>query len=354
MTYRSNIVKKNLAKQKFGKKKISVLKRKNQKNLKRKKMKQALRARPKLWSVPVPKHNLRAIGNKVRLYHFTKMFHLGSLMTHGLIFGDVIGNNDFDGVIGNKNLKRGYNAPNLTSENKCHNPSNIPKELMQDYVRLEVYFDENDRNIIPMGWFDRTYCGGINKMLIDSLNLQGKQNGDINTHYLYKGAINPSMIKKISVWNEETGYWDRLSKTKILEIINSQSQNTLTYKGVDFFTIDHLRIMGSTLNDWTGKVREFYAKTDDREVLQPLYELTDFINDNLKGRQLLDFQRYVEDCLHGKSINLDRMFQFIALTYNKISKEPVGKEWGDNLRERQMLWYERYGKETHTIHREVA
>ena len=162
------------------------------------------------------------------------------------------------------------------------------------------------------------------------------------------------MIKKISVWNKETGYWDRLSKNKILELINSYSQTTLAFRGLDVFNIDNLRMTGNSLNDWTGKVREFYAKTDDREVLKPLYELTDFINDNLKGRELLNFQNYIKDCLYGKNIDSERMFQFIRATYNKISKEPVGKEWGDNLRDRQMLWYERYGKETHKIHTRAA
>jgi hypothetical protein len=303
------------------------------KNMKRKKLKQTRNSRPALWNVPIPKHNLPSIGGKVRLYHYTPIDRIGSIMTYGLIKGDVVG--DTEGL-------RNWNAPNLTSENEFHNPANRGKELNEEgYLRLEIYFDEKDRNIVPYGWFDRTYCGERNREVISRSNDAGNQNGDIDNQYLYKGPIFPQMIKKISVWNKETGYWDRYSKNEILELTNTQSLPTLSFCGTNKLRFDWLRMCGFSLNDWTGQIREFYAKTDDREVMKPLYELTDYINDTLKGRRLRDYQLSVQDkMLEGKG---EETIRFVITTYNEISKKPVGPEWMDNLRDRQLLWFEKYG-----------
>ena len=202
-------------------------------------------------------------------------------MTYGLFMGDVVG--EIEGV-------RNWNAPNLTSEHGFHNPANKNRHQMEmGSLRLEIYFDENEENIVPFGWFDRTYCGKISTQIIAECNEEGNQNGDKDKQYLYKGPISPQMIKKVSVWNEETRYWDRLSKNEILELTNTQSQPTLSFCGRNEPTYDWLRMCGFSLNDWTGKIREFYAKTGDREVMKPLYELTDYINDNLNGRKLRDY-----------------------------------------------------------------
>ena len=303
------------------------------KNMKRKNLKRTRNSRPALWSVPIPKHNLPSIGGMVRLYHYTPIDRIGSIMTYGLIKGDVLG--DAKGV-------RNWNAPNLTSENEFHNPANrVWGQMEEGYLRLEIYFDENDKNIVPFGWFDRTYCGDINRKVIARANDEGKQNGGIDNQYLYKGPINPEMIKKISVWNGETGYWDRLSKNEILELTNIQSLTTLSYMGQNKPSYDWLRMCGFSLNDWTGQIREFYAKTDDREVMKPFYELTDYINDTLKGRKLRDYQLAVQDGMVTRSG--EGTIRFIIMTYNEISKEPVGPEWMDNLRDRQLLWFEKYG-----------
>ena len=172
--------------------------------MKRKNLKDTRKSRPALWSVPILKHNLPSIGGKVRLYHYTHIDRIGSIMTYGLIKGDVVG--DTEGV-------RNWNAPNLTSENEFHNPANkVRGHIEEGYLRLEIYFDENDKNIVPYGWFDRTYCGDKNRETIARCNEMGNRNGDIDRQYLYKGPIFPQMIKKVSVWNKETGYWDRLFK----------------------------------------------------------------------------------------------------------------------------------------------
>jgi hypothetical protein len=39
----------------------------------------------------------------------------------------------------------------------------------------------------------------------------------------------------------------------------------------------------------------------------------------------------------------EETIRFIVTTYNEISKEPVGREWMENLRARQILWFEEYG-----------
>lgn len=316
------------------------------KNLKRKKLKQERRkleqqrnSRPALWGVSIPKHNLPSIGNKVRLYHYTPIKNIGSIMTYGLIKGDVMGN-----ILGMRN----WNAPNLTSENEFHNPANKSKEfLFEGYLRLEIYFDENDKNIIPFGWFDRTYCGDENRQVIACLNDEGKQNGDIDKQYLYQGGINPEMIKKISVWNAETGYWDRLSKNEILTLTNTQSRPTLSFMGRNEPCYDWLRMSGASLNDWTGRIREFYAKTDDREVMKPLYELTDYINDTLKGRKLRDYQVAVSRGIMMGEV--ENTIRFVIKIYNEISKKPVGAEWMKKFRDRQLLWFEE-NADRETIH----
>ena len=40
---------------------------------------------------------------------------------------------------------------------------------------------------------------------------------------------------------------------------------------------------------------------------------------------------------------VDETIRFIVMTYNEISKEPVGREWMENLNARQILWFEKYG-----------
>jgi len=308
-------------------------KKRFEKNLKRKKLKQTINSRPALWSVPIPKHNLPSIGGKVRLYHYTPMDRIGSIMTYGLIKGDVYGS---------ESGGRNWNAPNLTSENKFHNPANRGGKINDgEYCRLEIYFDENDRKIVPFGWFDRTYCGDINREVIRRCNDAGRQNGDIDKQYLYKGPISLQMIKKVSVWNEKTGYWDRLSKNEILGLTKAESLPFLTFCGRNTINFDWLRICGFSLNDWTGRIREFYAKTDDREVMQPLYELTDYICDTLKGRRLRDYQLSVQKGrLNG---DIENTVRFVIKTYNEISKEPVDREWEENLRARQHRWYKELG-----------
>lgn len=311
-----------------------------EKKMRQRHLRGTMRSGPKLWSIPTPKHNLSSIDGKVRLYHYTPMGRLGSIMTHGLIKGDVMGN-----IYGTRN----WNAPNLTSESEYHNPANrdVTRDVEKGYVRLEIYFEETDENIIPYGWFDRTYCDGVNRRTIEGSNADGNRNGDIDKQYLYKGPISPKMIKKISVWNKNTGYWDRLSKTQILDLIKEYSLPKLSYLGEDYINFDWLRMCGHSLNDWTGKVKEYYEKTDEYEVMSPLYKLTDFINNRLKGDKLGKYKMELQDMvLKGE---WEDAFSYVIQTYNKLSKNPVGEEWVQNLHRRQNTWYECYEGNIHYV-----
>jgi hypothetical protein len=52
--------------------------------------------------------------------------------------------------------------------------------------------------------------------------------------------------------------------------------------------------------------------------------------------------------------DVEPTIQFIVMTYNKIAQEPVGREWMENLRDRQHLWYAGLGEEEKQGLREVA
>ena len=42
-------------------------------------------------------------------------------------------------------------------------------------------------------------------------------------------------------------------------------------------------------------------------------------------------------------------FSYVIQTYNKLSKNPVGEEWVQNLHRRQNTWYECYGGNIHYV-----
>ena len=318
----------------FNLNKNRSMKKSKRKSLKKRQtLKHRYSARPALWSVPAPKHDLCEVNGRVRLYHYTPIDRVGSIMTHGLIKGDVVGG--LDEVDANRN----WNAPNLTAENKFHNPANAP-DCHLSSVRLEIQFDATDKNIIPYDWFDQTYCGGQNVRLIALGNARGGRNGNINDQFLYRGPIPPKMIKKFSVWNQETGYWDRLSKNQISDLIKEYEERGMSYAGMPYLVFDWSRMCGFSLNDWTGQVRSYYQKTDGKEVMAPLYALTDFINDNLKGRRLRNYKIELYKFRFSKSIY--ETSEFIIKTYNKISREPVGTDWFQDLRKRQIQCLEDY------------
>lgn len=272
---------------------------------------------PALWSVPTPKHNLPSINGKVRLYHFTKPKFLGSILEHGIIRGDTIANPD-------KSIA--YNCPNLTSENEFHNPANLPSNYFQttDYIRLEVYFDEYDKKIINFGWFDATYVKDTNRKIIERCNRAGKSNGNIDKQFLYKGEIKPNMIWKISKWNKETKYWDRLSKQEISNYCRLYDPSALSFNGLNEPWLDLARLLGAHLGnkDFTGVLTEHFKKTASKEVLSPIYELNDKILLSIKGEDLKKHKLSL--LLIYQSQNYQNLVNYIAERYFALSINSVG------------------------------
>jgi hypothetical protein len=270
---------------------------------------------PALWSVPTPKHNLSSLNGKVRLYHYTKSFYLGSILEHGIIRGDTIANT---------NPIVGYNCPNLTSENEFHNPANIPTDSLEklDYIRLEIYFDEDDKSIINYGWFDKTYVNNTNRKIIEECNREGKGNGNIDKQYLYKGAVAPSMIKKISKWNKETGYWDRLSKQQITDYCKSYNPDALSFMGMNTACLDLSRLCGAHLGkkDFSGVLAKHYENFTSSEVLSPTYQLNDKLFLSLKGKKLQQHRETIFSIYRTQ--DYPTLVNYIAQSYFKL---PNGK-----------------------------
>lgn len=293
--------------------------KKRQLKSKRKKLKQQSRhkrikpnnTRPKLWSVPIPEHNLPVIDNKVRLYHFTDNFKLDSILKHGLIKGDIYGGRTKDHF-----LIQNYNGVNLTSENEFHNPANKPVSFTtkeNTYLRLEVYFDADDTNIISFSWFDKVYFNNTNRDLIAECNAKGNNNGDINKQYLYKGYISPDMIKKVSAWNPKTKYWDRLSKGDIHKLSNPYLGN---------WVFEYGRVGGWDLIDWSGKLDYLKSETDYTNMFLPVYMLSDALVRRFNKQQLRIFQRNLDTYIAGFKENwTTKMIEYVVKEYNRFFKD---------------------------------
>lgn len=298
---------------------MSKLRQKQRKD-KRKKLQQK-NTTPALWSIPTPHHNLPSINGKVRLYHYTQHYCLGSILEHGIIFGDTIANA--------KDFSIFSNAPNLTSENQFHNPANKSKNHLEnsDYLRLEVYFDEDDAQIVNYGWFDKTFVKNKNRKLIDHYNKQGLQNGDIDKQFIYRGVIEPTRIKKISRWNADTGYWDRLSKNEITEYCKLFNPTSYSFNGLGHPTFNAQRLMGTHLGDQdftAGGLKRLFRKTKKFEVLCPIYDLNDQLITQLKGEQLKTHLGNV--CRLYRSQKIEQMINYIVTTYLQAFKKSPKKK----------------------------
>ena len=213
----------------------------------------------------VPPHNLPEVGGKVRLYHFTQSYCLEAILKYGVAVGDVVA----------ANWDLGWNAPNLTANRFFHNPGNKQAAILKnDYLRLEIILEASDEKIIPMDWFDPNFAKSNTQVCIETGLENGIDNGTLNEYYLYKGAVPPSAITKISKWNEKTQYWDRLSKTEIEERCRERVSDK---------AINQTALVGNYIdNDWTGGVAEEAIKFQHREdPYRGLYKLA-----NLTLRQM--------------------------------------------------------------------
>jgi hypothetical protein len=211
----------------------------------------------------------------------------------------------------------GFNTPNLTTENHFHNPSQKPvshHEKRDKEYRLTIKCPTNSKKLINYGWFDRTYCGGINlKTTSDNSSL----NGDLDKQYIYLGHIDPSMITGIKGWNKQTKCWERFRRQEKEDLC--QEYESLKFKHKSIFPFpDFVRICGYRSNDYTGMVKKYYEETDHKDVWKDLYVLSDYIIDqgfNDRGYKI----RVLQQVMGGVSyIESGRIVSIVIETYNRV------------------------------------
>ena len=268
----------------------------------------------------VPPHNLPEVDGKVRLYHFTQPYFLEAILRYGIAVGDVLA----------ADISLGWNAPNLTANRFFHNPANRNAEIVEiDYLRLEIILEASDEKIIPMDWFDPNFAKSNTQVCIEKGLENGIDNGTLNEYYLYKGAVPPSAITKISKWNAKTQFWDRLSKTEIRELC----QKKMPDKGITTVVL-----VGNYIdNDWTGGVAEEAIKFQHREhPLRGLYKLADLTLRQMSKSEKRKFRKSALGAIGGPFWNLYMVVCYFA---GKHKRELVksGVEFVTNSRALDLL-----------------
>ena len=157
-----------------------------------------------------------------------------------------------------------------------------------DYYRLTIKCPTEKEKLINYGWFDKTYCRGVNIKLTSQ---DPSIYGEIFNQYIYLGHITPSMITEVKVWNKKTKYWDRPKKKEIDDMCFEYKN--LTFNRKFHHLPSQTRMCGFLMNDYTGKVIQFQKENDDKELYKDLYVLTDYICKTLKGRELMDYREFV-------------------------------------------------------------
>ena len=267
----------------------------------------------KLWAVPQPEECTFDERGYKKLFHYTTGDKLHSILKYGIIVGGV-----------NVVYGEGFNAPCLTTENEFHNPSLYPKEdvfgsVRGGYYRLTLECPKDADKLINFGWFDKTFCENN----IRRLNEQYPECGNIDKQYLYLGHIKTSMIQEIKVWNSKTNYWDRPRKKEIIDLCKEYEELPFNFKG--HYSPSARRYLGYELNDYTGKISQFNAENDDKNIWKDLYVLTDYLCDifkrrkSLKREQAKQIERYYSNMVNfGKGDNLSDLIYEVVLTYNKF------------------------------------
>ncbi len=275
----------------------------------------------KLFSIPQPEEYSYESRGYQNLYHYTFGDRIPSILKYGVIIGDVM-----TGVLS------GFNTPNLTTENHFHNPSQKPvshHEKRDKEYRLTIKCPTNSKKLINYGWFDRTYCGGINlKTTSDNSSL----NGDLDKQYIYLGHIDPSMITGIKGWNKQTKCWERFRRQEKEDLC--QEYESLKFKHKSLFPFpEFLRICGYKSNDYTGMVKKFYEENDHKEIWKDLYVLSDYICEiykieygNSRKRVMNPFIDYkmkvFEQVMRGTShTEVERIICLVIERYNSLVSE---------------------------------
>ena len=281
----------------------------------------------KLWSIPQPEeHTFDGRGYK-KLFHFTTENHLPPILKSGVIFGDVV-----------TGQLKGFNTPNLTTENEYHNPSSKSEGILDqnNFYRLTINCPKDKEKLINYGWFDKTYCKGVNHNLTEQ---DPSKYGNMGKQYIYLGHITTSMIEEVKVWNSKTEYWDVPKKKEIDDLCFEYDNLTYSYK---FHHLpSQLRTSGLVFDDYTGKVIQFQKENDHKELYKDFYMLTDYICKTLKGKRLTNYRRWVIDYVQksqkeNSNFTIEDLIKGVVETYNSIVDE------NDKLDQNEYLTKMRY------------
>jgi len=258
-----------------------------------------------LWSIPQPEeHTFGGRGYK-NLFHYTVGNKLPKLLKYGIIFGDVMTDN-----------LEGFNAPNLTTENQYHIPSGATNQYIKNYkyYRLTIKCFTDADKLINYGWFDKTYCKGINRKVTST---DPSRYGEIDKQYIYKGHITPSMIAEVKVWNQDTQYWDRPTIREIDDLCVEDGQ--LPYLDKSLYQPSQLRMCGFSFNDYTGMVEEYFAENDHKDVYKDWYYLTDYLCKKFKGETLKKYRMNILVLLSNPTAErLNNLFYGVLDHYNSL------------------------------------
>lgn len=276
--------------------------------MKKNKRKNRIKRRSKkLWTIPQPEvHTFEGRGYE-NLYHFTYGDKLYDIFKYGIIFGDVI-----------VDMFDGFNTPNLTTEGRYHCP---PKQQTSPewfvkrggLIRLSVNCSKDPKKLINYGWFDTVYCNGITK----STNLGNEERfGDIDKQYIYLGHIDQSMIGGVKVWNRKSKSWDRLRKQELDSLCKEYEE--LPYQHKLRGQPNQLRMSGLQLNDYTGKLKQYYSENDYKDIYRCFYSISDFLCNSFKHSPMkyrdkfTSYKRFmVTWSISGRSSTLNGMIELL-------------------------------------------
>jgi len=243
----------------------------------------------KLWSIPQPHvHTFEGRGYD-SLFHFTCGDRLNDILKYGIIYGDVMMNDD-----------GGFNSPCLTTEGHKHNPSLLPENTFpyrDGLIRLTIDCPQDQDKLINLGWFDNVYCHKYRKDGFSSIGKKElKEVGDIDKQYFYLGHIEPSKISGMKIWDEKSKKWERIRRQDKEDICSKYEKSPFPLTESQ---PNHLRIMGLHSKDYSGMVQKYNFENDHKDIYKELYQLSDFIcyvfHNNLdKPVMVQNYEKYKE------------------------------------------------------------
>ena len=154
------------------------------------------------------------------------------------------------------------------------------------------------------------------------INSKNNGTGNVDNQYFYLGHINHSMIKEIKVWNSKTYYWDRPTKKEINDLCSEYEDLPYIYKTL--YDLKFARLYGYYSHDYTGKVAQFYAENDHKDIWRDVYILSDYLNEifksgHIKNKYEKKIKQYKSNLLNfEREENIDGLVGEVVMTYNKF------------------------------------